>query len=100
MRNFILIILPIFFLGFPVLKTIATNKLLFLYEDEYINTIGFKLEERTWGPTFKDSKKVFISTNNQQVKKKVAQAIKLHKYSHLSLLISITLYFIQLLYLK
>lgn len=96
LKNLILIILPITFLGFPILKIIASNKLSFLYEDEYISTLGFKLEEKTWGPTFKDSKKVFISTNNQLLKKKACQAIKLHRFSYLCLLIFITLYVIQL----
>ena len=97
MKDFILMILPLCFLCFPILGTIAANRLLFLYEDFSKEKEAFNLIERTWGPTRKDAKKVYRLSTDNLIKLKCRQAIRLYNFSYLSLFIFFILYFIQLL---
>lgn len=89
-------ILIITFLIFPILGNIASNRLNFLFEDKYIKDIGFELEERTWGLTYGDSKKVYKLSKTEFIKKKAKQSIRLWDYSFLGLLTFLILLFIKI----
>ena len=97
--NVLLITLSIIWLAFPILATIATNKIGFIY-DINPNKVGFKLKRRTWGPSYKDTKKIFQLTDDDYIKQKAKDSISLWKISYNCLYISIGLYIVVLVLSK
>ncbi len=79
--NFLLILIPILFSAFPIIATIAVNKVNFLYNEE-VSKVGFELKKRTWGPSFKETKKVAELSTNKYYRKKAHEAIFLWKISY------------------
>ena len=78
LRQLLLLLLPVLWMGLPILATRAVNKLVFLY-DEPSHKIGFELKKRTWGPSYRDTKKVVKSTSDEFIRKKAEEAVRLWK---------------------
>lgn len=93
MLNFLLIILPFLWMGFPIIATIAVNKVAFLYHED-TNKAGFKLKRRTWGPSYKDTKKIIEMTNDDFTRQKARESIRLWNISYYCLYASIILFII------
>jgi len=83
----------ILWMSFPILSTIAVNKLTFLY-DEKTNRAGFELKRGTWGPSYKDTKKIAKLTQDEYVRKKAKESIRLWRISFSCFFFSIILFFI------
>lgn len=78
-------------MAFPIIATVAVNKLTFLYRED-TNKAGFKLKRRTWGPSYKDTKKILEFTDDEYTRTKAKESIRLWKISYNCLYISIVLW--------
>ena len=96
MHKLLLIILPLLWICFPVFAIMASNKLLFIY-DESPEKIGVKLKQRTWGPSYSDAKKIFNMSRDENAKQKAREAIKLWKISFGSIYSFVLVYVLSLL---
>ena len=73
--------LPFIWLGFPILSTMAVNKVLSFY-DEDSKILGIELKERTWGPSYKETKKIFQLTKDEFIKQRAKESIRLWRLSY------------------
>lgn len=94
-QNGLMIMLPIMWLAFPITATLAASKVSYLYSDKS-GKAGYNLKRRTWGPSYKDTKKILQSTDDAYTRLKAKESIKLWKISFKCLYISIVLYIVIL----
>jgi len=52
LSNLLFVLTPIIWIAFPILITFAVSKMDYLFWDPDKLKAGFKLEKRTWGPSY------------------------------------------------
>lgn len=57
MTTFLSWLIAICWLLFPILSSMAVNRVSYLYHENE-EKAGFKLKKRTWGPTYGDTKRI------------------------------------------
>ena len=78
------------------MATIAVNKVTFLYNEDTNTKAGFKLKRRTWGPSYKDTKKIVELTNDDFTRQKAKESIHFWKISLYCFYASIALWILIL----
>ena len=83
--NLLMILSPFLFIAFCVLFNLAANKMTFIYN---IGNKDFEfLEDKPWGPGFKNIKKIALYSKNLEIKKKAKESLILWRIGFISFIL-------------